>query len=273
MEALNSPLSPQHLTSSDEAVTVTRHLQRRRLHFPIPLTQEDKAKIGIMHFDDLFDFDEGVYAAKARTLSNDELKRRETEKARQMLSGFAAVGGGIGAAAATGGMSLVFTGIGGRKVDVAKKKLEIVQAELQRRRVPLKDGFTKADIAIPAVGALVGMGVGNGVEGMLGAGDGAISATGAAAGVAFGDVVAGNVAGDVGGGRVEWALQQFQTREKHIAWTTALQSTKGCGNLGGQSLDTDRGGIDCDRCGTQISRGLYGREFTSTPDAALRFRC
>jgi len=222
-----------------------------------------------MHFDDFFDFDEGVYAAKIRALSNSELKARETEKTRQVFSGFTAAGGGLGAAAATGGMSLVFTGIGARKADIAKKKLELVLFELQRRGVPLKDGFTKSDIAIPAIGGLVGLGVGTGVEGMLGPVDGAVptteSAAGAAAGLTFGDLAVANAMGDMGGGKVEWALKQFESQEKYRAWTAEIQKSKGCKRLGGQPLKSGAGAISCDRCSVRIDRGLYGRKSILCP--------
>ncbi|CAI4213509.1 unnamed protein product [Parascedosporium putredinis] len=169
-----------------------------------------------MGLDDIFGFDANAYAIKVRYLTVPELKARELAKTRQVLTSSAAGGASFGAAFATGGLTLVFTALSLRKIDVAKKKLDMVVAELQRRRVPLKENVTRRDKALAIVGA-DGDGCGEAMGNAI-SGDGAAAVGGGGGGgggdAYFPHVTAEQMAGSAAGAGVQWAMMQFGRRDK-----------------------------------------------------------
>ena len=120
-----------------------------------------------MGFDDLFHFDEAAYAAKVSYMSNNDLLIWEQQKIRQFLAGSCSAGLGVGTAPATGGLSLGFTAFAGRNMQIAKAKLNAIQAELLRRGVPLREKLSTGDRLVPVMGGLAAMAVGGAVEGNL----------------------------------------------------------------------------------------------------------
>jgi hypothetical protein len=56
------------------------------------------------------------------------------------------IGAGIGFAVHSGGLSLVRAAVSGRSLDVAKRKLEMIQDELRRRDIPLYENRKRAAI-------------------------------------------------------------------------------------------------------------------------------
>ncbi|KAJ9142996.1 hypothetical protein NKR23_g6894 [Pleurostoma richardsiae] len=110
-----------------------------------------------MGIDDLFGFDDAAYRGKAVHLSIPELKNREVEKIRQILASSCSLGLSIGTTPATAGASLGFSVLAARKMQIAKEKLAIIQAELMRRNVPLHIKLTKTDRIVPVIGGVVGM--------------------------------------------------------------------------------------------------------------------
>jgi hypothetical protein len=212
-----------------------------------------------MGFDDLIDFDEAAYAQKVRQLPTAELKARETQKSRQFLAGSASLGLSLGALPATGGISLVFAATSARKMDIAKRKLEIVIAELQRRSVPLKSGLSTRDIVIPAIGGVVAMGVGTGVEGHMG-GDTVMQGD-IAGGVtteqtaSFGELAVANAIASRAAESSTWVMTQFDTK----SWVGAIRANLGCSRLAG---GPDPSPWTCDSCDAKIEKGMFARAFS-----------
>jgi hypothetical protein len=128
-----------------------------------------------MGLDDVFSFNEAEYRLRITQLSDAELKKREREKHRRVCTSWGSAGAGFGGAAATGGLSLIFTVYSFRQLQVLKRKLKIIQRELGRRNIALhKLGWGDTTVAISAtvLSALVG----SGIDGMLGDAGGGISA-------------------------------------------------------------------------------------------------
>ncbi|KAI1621993.1 hypothetical protein EDD37DRAFT_611490 [Exophiala viscosa] len=113
-----------------------------------------------------FDFDESEYA---RRISNEneyptlKLKTHEVAKCRQHVSAGASIGGGIGAAPFTLGLSLLGSAYGARRLYIAEKKLEIIREELVRRDVSLHK-FSKRDFFIPMGVSVATLGFGAGLD-------------------------------------------------------------------------------------------------------------
>lgn len=217
-----------------------------------------------MGIDDLFHFDQPAYALKVSTLSNQELKQRERDKIRQFLSGSCSAGLGLGTAAATGGISLGFTALAGRNMQVANGKLDIIQAELRRRGIATHDKLTSDDKMVPIMGGVVGMAVGGAAEGVFasdgGAGGEAAQQGGyadAGLGPSNGDIVAANMVGGRVGSAMRWALETVldPKDERYKEFKKSL----GCSRLAGTGLKRNR--IWCDECGGKIERGMYARMF------------
>ncbi|THY27333.1 hypothetical protein D6D00_04970 [Aureobasidium pullulans] len=108
-----------------------------------------------MGLRDSISFDSDAYRRKVMSMTPEELREREVKKCRQKVSSQVAMGAGIGLSVVTFGASAVVGGaLGGRSWWVAKKKLEIVNAELESRNITLYD-TKKRDVIIPVtVGAL-----------------------------------------------------------------------------------------------------------------------
>ncbi len=208
-----------------------------------------------MGLDDLFHFDAPSYAHKAAQMSTPDLRRREEVKIRQFLAGSCSVGLGVAAAAPTGGISLGFVALAGRNMDVAMKKLEIIQAELTRRGVPLHDKLSTADRLVPIVGGVTALGVGMGMEGAF-LDSGGAAATGIETTMpemTTGEIIAANV---VGGRAAAWAREALESAmdKKRL---DEVRQTIGCTRLLGFGWRW----LECDGCEAVIDRGLYARKF------------
>lgn len=80
-----------------------------------------------------FSFDPAEYRAEISSLSKEELQAEHARIKRRMLSaGTQIVAGGAGAAA-SGGTSLLFSVIGGRRVDVNSQRRDVIEALLNER--------------------------------------------------------------------------------------------------------------------------------------------
>lgn len=110
--------------------------------------------------DDFFHLDAPAYAQRMSQTSDVELKRREVAKMRIFLAGSCALGSGVGALPFTGGLSLMACGYSGRRMNVAMRKLNIIQAELARRKIKLHT-LTGKDKTIAVVSGLLALGTGS----------------------------------------------------------------------------------------------------------------
>jgi hypothetical protein len=88
---------------------------------------------------------------------------KKSSKRARILQQLLSIGSGIGAAAFTSGASLALTGYGARRMYVANKKLELIQAELLKRGIELHT-LQKRDVLIPAAAHLLGVVVGFGLD-------------------------------------------------------------------------------------------------------------
>ena len=203
-----------------------------------------------MGLDDLFGFDAAAYKCKVQSLTTPQLKARELEKTRQILTNSVAGGASLGAAFATGGSTLIFTGLNLRKIDIAKKKLDLIVAELQRRNVELKTKITGKDKALAIVCGLTGVVAGDIIGSAIG-GDWAASDV-AGGGEALPHLATEQIAGSLAGGSVQCAMTLFENQE---SWGRMIQSVMGCSRLGG----TESTGLFCNGCQVHIQAGLYAR--------------
>lgn len=103
-----------------------------------------------MHISEVFTFKESEYRERISHYTTERLRKQEVVKTRQDFAAAASIGSGIGAAAFTFGASLTLTGYGARRMYVATKKLELIQAELLKRGIELHK-LQKRDFLIPAV--------------------------------------------------------------------------------------------------------------------------
>ena len=223
-----------------------------------------------MGLDDLLHFDAPSYAQKISTLSTPDLQVREREKIRQFLSGSCSAGLGLGTAAATGGISLGFTALAGRNMQIANGKLDIIQAELCKRGVPIHDKLTGEDKLVPIMGGVVGMAVGGAVEGAFAADGGAAQQGGGELiSPSNGDIIAANVVGGRAGSAMRWAMETAldPKDERYEEFKKSL----GCGRLAGTGLKRHR--IWCDVCGDKIERGMYARKLTYKLSLGMSLRC
>ena len=121
--------------------------------------------------DDFFHLDEPQYAFRMSQTSNVELKIREVTKMRIFLASSYACCLGVSALPATAGLSLMSCAYGARRMNVAMRKLKIIQAELVRRSIKLHT-LTTRDKVIAVVSGLVSLGAGTamGIEEAMTAG-------------------------------------------------------------------------------------------------------
>ena len=77
------------------------------------------------------------YAFRISQYSDIELKTREIQKMRIFLAGSITFGSGLGAIPVTAGLSLILSSYGARRMNVAKRKMDIVRRELARRNIAL----------------------------------------------------------------------------------------------------------------------------------------
>lgn len=116
-----------------------------------------------MGFSDNFHFDEADYVLKLQSLSDQELRSREVRAYRQHVTSSASIGSGLGFAFLTGGVSLLGSAYGGRRLYLAKKKLELIQDELKKRGLESHEP-TKRDFFIPLGISVATMGLGAGID-------------------------------------------------------------------------------------------------------------
>jgi hypothetical protein len=116
-----------------------------------------------MTWDDFFGCDWDEYAQRISSYTTEKLCKQEINKTRQSIGASWAIGSGIGGAPFTLGGTLAISAIGSRRYRVATKKLQLIQAELQRRGVSLHE-FDYKDFLIPVGAGLVGLGAGIGLE-------------------------------------------------------------------------------------------------------------
>ncbi|KAI1749505.1 hypothetical protein F4782DRAFT_533463 [Xylaria castorea] len=96
---------------------------------------------------------------------SDSLKEVVTTR-KGILASFG-VGVGVSSIVATGGVSALFTAYKLRSTWVTSKKLEIIQAELQKRNVKLHKFRKPKDFFEPIAAGDVSLGVGNEVSGLI----------------------------------------------------------------------------------------------------------
>jgi hypothetical protein len=115
---------------------------------------------------DFVSFDASLYSVKVASLDNSQLQRKEVLKIGSAYSGGFGVAGGVVLAPVTAGVTIVGAAAGARTWQVASQKLEIIQAEMKTKGLPLHKEM-KRDSAIPAVfsGFTEGLKMAVGVEG------------------------------------------------------------------------------------------------------------
>jgi len=116
-----------------------------------------------MHISEVFAFKESEYKERISHYETERLREREVAKTRQDISAAITIGSGVVSVVHTLGASLALSGYGARRMYVAKKKLELIEAELSKRGVELHK-FQKRDFFIPAVAHSVGAVVGVGLD-------------------------------------------------------------------------------------------------------------
>jgi len=116
-----------------------------------------------MRFSEVFTFEESEYRERISHYATERLRKEEVVKTRQDVSAASSIGSGIGAAPFTSGASLALAGYGAREMYVAKKKLELIQAELLKRGIELHK-VQKRDFFIPVGESLLGSVVKFGLE-------------------------------------------------------------------------------------------------------------
>jgi len=116
-----------------------------------------------MGIGDFFHFDESEFAHELKRWSLSKLRTQEVVRTRQIISSGATIGGGLGAAPFTFGLSLLGSAYGGRRLYVVKKKLELIQAELADRNIELYEPSGK-DFLIGFLPSVAAMGLGVGVD-------------------------------------------------------------------------------------------------------------
>ncbi|GJC86375.1 hypothetical protein ColLi_09213 [Colletotrichum liriopes] len=120
-----------------------------------------------MGLNRLFHFDEIEYATRIASSKDAELVQREVVKTRQIITAYITGGTYLAMAIPSLGKSLIMAPLPARKYFIAKQKLNIVQAELVRRKIPLYE-TRKRDVAIPALTGALGLVVGTGTVDVAG---------------------------------------------------------------------------------------------------------
>lgn len=120
-----------------------------------------------MTLSEFFWLDDAKFAQQLTLASDDELRMRDKHNVRKRKGGKLGAWVGTAQAPVTMGISLVGTGIGIRNRAVAKRRLEMIHAELRRRGLEAHiEDWKDAAFATVAVGAgaAVGMGFVPGAE-------------------------------------------------------------------------------------------------------------
>ena len=90
-----------------------------------------------MHASEIFTFKESEYRERISHYTAECLRKQEVVKTRQDIATATSISTGIGSAAFAFGASLTVSGYGARRMYVAKKKLELIQAELSKGNIEL----------------------------------------------------------------------------------------------------------------------------------------
>jgi hypothetical protein len=88
-----------------------------------------------MAFKDFFHLNEYKYAKRISKYSNKHLQKQDVAKLRQFFAEALSLGSGIGAAPSTCGTTLLVSGYGVRRINVAYRKLKLIQLELLSRGI------------------------------------------------------------------------------------------------------------------------------------------
>ncbi|KAK3673083.1 hypothetical protein LTR78_006923 [Recurvomyces mirabilis] len=189
-----------------------------------------------MTLKDFFHLSESDFADRISRLPDEKLLKDDIHNVRATHSG--AIGATLGAieAPATAGLSLVGSAIGLRRRKVAKRRLEMIHAELESRGLP-SHRQTKRDFLIPLAisGATMGIG-GPAVEGLMGAIpvqsvlDAGIDAGTTAASMVVGEV-AGKLTAEVGGENV--VDRSLPGTGRKGVWRRALGISRSIEGFGG----------------------------------------
>ncbi|KAK5659632.1 hypothetical protein OQA88_836 [Cercophora sp. LCS_1] len=97
--------------------------------------------------DQFFEFRPAAYKAQIAGLSQPELKRLHKITQQKIVGAGTQTGLGIAGAAATGGLSLVVSGIGARRIDVNQQRCEVIEQLLEERGWAGHD-FRKRDFLV-----------------------------------------------------------------------------------------------------------------------------
>jgi hypothetical protein len=115
-----------------------------------------------MALGDTFGFDEAKYAEKIKSYTTQRLHEDEQIKYRQRVGAGVSTGGGILLAPLTGGVTLIGSLYGARRLSIADQKLHIIEAELKSRGI---EPFTPkdSDVFIPAAITAATLGIAHGL--------------------------------------------------------------------------------------------------------------
>ena len=82
-----------------------------------------------------FGLSSSEYTKRISTYSDGLLREEEISRMQQVYGAKLRIGAGVGFAVHSGDLSLVSAAVSGRSLDVAKRKLEMIQGELRRRDI------------------------------------------------------------------------------------------------------------------------------------------
>lgn len=164
-------------------------------------------------------------------------------------------------ATATGGLSLALTAFAARNVDVASEKLAIIEAELTRRGVPLRQVHA-GDVLATFVGGMAAGVVSGDAQAAFGPDMSAVAGAVPVDGSSLpppapvGDILGGMVVGEVAGFASGWAFNRLL---QDADLRGLILRSVGCSRLLGVG-STEESQIRCDVCGVTIG-GLFARMY------------
>ncbi|KAI1276883.1 hypothetical protein F5Y07DRAFT_408102 [Xylaria sp. FL0933] len=214
-----------------------------------------------MPIQETLEFRSNDFCQVAAKASTEWLRQQEVIATRKVvLSNSFGVSVGVSDAVTTGGVSVLFAAYKTRSAYVAGRKLEIIQAELQKRNVELHKFSKSKDllgpIAIGAIGVVIGTEVSDLIDGItnieqLGAGlpdvDSITNDTSSAAAIATTDAVA-YYAGMI---QIETVAQEIgHTAAEKFLFALGEASPECRHSVGGPKLS-------CNNCKAKITRGTY----------------
>lgn len=156
-----------------------------------------------MGLEDTFHFDEAKYRAKVAQWSSEKLTTAEKQMLRKGDGAVATALAGVFVAGFTAGVSLLGSVYATRRAVVASKKLKVIQQEIEARGLPFYPGGGVKDEFLAVIPAVVGAGVGMGVDALAaGHGDAALT------------MVGSHTAHAAAGGAAKGALTRVVDREQ-----------------------------------------------------------